>query len=305
VNGAACSLRIKNFTGSWRGERVVERADDRTTERPDDRKTERPNDRVPNGADRARSRISDDRLVVSSHPNNKKTSSSMHGRPRKAKPSAQETEADRVARVEAKAKKAKKAELFSQLCARVLGARASGSYDPALLKMSEKLVEMNPEMYTVWNYRRAYLDPVLAGGGDGAVDAAGRELEVTARALMQNPKSYSTFHHRRWVVSQGFCSLEKEVALVEGLLDVDARNFHGWGYRRWVVGVMGMERGRELAYSRRKIEENFSNYSAWHHRSVVFGRFGLGWEEAGAELGFVRQACYTDPRWVFVCLLIE
>ena len=239
----------------------------------------------------------------------------MHGRPR----AKADTSLNEAQKLEQRARRTKKAQLFGELCKRVLEAHASNSYDAASLEMSEKLAQMNPEMYTVWNYRRAYLSPILSRGGDEAVDASTHELAVTEAALMQNPKSYATFHHRKWVVSSGFCSLERELALVESLLEADERNFHGWGYRRAVAGMMGLDRGRELEYSRRKIEDNFSNYSAWHHRSVVLGLPAAdgdalgegGWARAGAgqaseggltgamieeELQFVRQACYTDPR---------
>ena len=226
----------------------------------------------------------------------------MHGRPR-VKSDASLTEAQKL---EQKERRTKKATLFGELCKRVLEAHASNTRDAALLKMSEKLVAMNPEMYTVWNYRRAHLSSILSLGGDEAVETTAHELTVTERALMQNPKSYATFHHRKWVVSCGYCSLERELALVETLLDVDERNFHGWGYRRAIVGMMGLDRNRELAYSRKKIEDNFSNYSAWHHRSVVLGIETDGDPEAVStllttsmiedEFQFVRQACYTDPR---------
>lgn len=141
-------------------------------------------------------------------------------------------------------------------------------------------------------------------GGEEAVQAAKHELSVTERALMENPKSYSTFHHRKWVVSSGCCSLERELALVERLLDVDERNFHGWGYRRAIVSMMGVDVQRELEYSTRKIEDNFSNYSAWHHRSTLLGNaagddsvslFPLTTDVIEEELEFVRQACFIDP----------
>jgi geranylgeranyl transferase type-2 subunit alpha len=239
----------------------------------------------------------------------------MHGQPR----AKADTSLNEAQKLEQKERRTKKAQLFGELCKRVLEAHASNRHDATLLKMSEKLVQMNPEMYTVWNYRRAYLSPILLRGGAEAVDASAHELAVTEQALMQNPKSYATFHHRKWVVSTGFCSLERELALVEVLLEADERNFHGWGYRRAVAGMMGLDRDRELEYSRRKIEDNFSNYSAWHHRSVVLGLPAVGGEaceEGGGtrsgsgqardrrlttavieeELQFVRQACYTDPR---------
>lgn len=245
----------------------------------------------------------------------------MHGRPRAKSLSA--TSPEKVAAAK------EQAALFGDLCQRVLQARQDHQYDEESLKMSEQLVERNPEMYTVWNYRREYLQPILADGGDTAVNAAAHELKVTERALMRNPKSYSTFHHRKWIVSSGFCSLEHELVLVETLLDADERNFHGWGYRRVIAKKMGLPVSRELEFSKQKIEENFSNYSAWHHRTTILpllsrhdgsndGGISSSWavndvplEKLKEEFQFVRQALYIDPmdqsgwfyhRWLVGCL---
>jgi geranylgeranyl transferase type-2 subunit alpha len=243
----------------------------------------------------------------------------MHGRPRVKDLSTRSPEA--VAAAE------KKAALFGQLCGRVLQARKDHEYGEESLKMSEKLLEMNPEMYTVWNYRREYLAPILEGGGDVAVEAVTHELGLTEKALMKNPKSYSTFHHRKWIVSSGFCSLEHELVLVEKLLDADERNFHGWGYRRAIARMMGLPTSRELEFSRQKIEENFSNYSAWHHRTTILPRLAslpdsdctdvpasgpcVSLDILKDEFQFVRQTFYIDPvdqsgwfyhRWLVGCL---
>lgn len=60
---------------------------------------------------------------------------------------------------------------------------------------------------------------------------------MTLRTLTRNLKSYSAWHHRKWVVGQRMTSLEAEITLVETLLEADDRNFHGWAYRRFVAEV--------------------------------------------------------------------
>ena len=53
--------------------------------------------------------------------------------------------------------------LFSTLCNEVLRRRAAKMYNPESLALAATLLEQNPEMYTVWNYRR---------------EAIGRRLQV-------------------------------------------------------------------------------------------------------------------------------
>ena len=129
------------------------------------------------------------------------------------------------------------AELYGTLCREVLDRRRRGDHDAASLDLSAKLLELNPEVYSVWNYRREALAPALDAGGDAAVAAAARELELSERALSRNPKSYAAWHHRAWIVRRRLCSLERELELVALLLDVDERNFHAWAHRRLVSQV--------------------------------------------------------------------
>lgn len=161
------------------------------------------------------------------------------------------------------------AALLGQLLEKVLSARRAKQYDSKSMELSAKLLELNPEIYTVWNYRREGLGPTVDAGGEIAVETIAAELKLTERALLRNPKSYSTWHHRKWAVEKNFSSLEHELMLVEKLLDADCRNFHGWGYRLHIACRMGLPVQRELDFARHKIEQNFSNYSAWHYRSVM------------------------------------
>ena len=47
--------------------------------------------------------------------------------------------------------------LFSRLCNEVLERRAAKRYDAESIMLAAKLLEQNPEVYTVWNYRREAL----------------------------------------------------------------------------------------------------------------------------------------------------
>lgn len=55
---------------------------------------------------------------------------------------------------------------------------------------------------------------IQGGDRDGASKAATTELRVTEDALHENPKSYSAWHHRMWIMQTGFSSLSEEISQV-------------------------------------------------------------------------------------------
>ena len=138
--------------------------------------------------------------------------------------------------------------LFSRLCNEVLARRAAQRYDEESLALASALLEQNPEVYTAWNFRREGLQQALKvrllclawhpaapqvsykpsrhkalllqeepGPGE-AQRLAQRELDLTEKAIRKNPKSYAAWFHRRWVVEQGLCPLDKELDLVDRCL---------------------------------------------------------------------------------------
>lgn len=186
----------------------------------------------------------------------------MHGMPR-PKPGATQDLAKQK-------KKAAKAALYGQLTAEVLTRHATRRYDDESMQLSASLLELNPEVYTVWNYRREHLGPVLSRQStDAAKCALAAELALTKKALALNPKSYATWHHRRWTVVTGGANLENELVLVYKLLSLDSRNFHGWAYWRWLTARMQLSSAAALEYTAQHLREDFSNYSAWHARTSL------------------------------------
>ena len=205
-------------------------------------------------------------------------------------------------------------------------------YDATSMAVTARLLEINPEVLTAWNFRREAIaafererrgspsdatedhEPLCGVSARAKPNVETREvgnladeLALTERCLRKHPKSYPTWHHRKWCVarlargedseSEDVSSLlETELSMSRSLLDLDDRNFHGWGYRRFVVKLMSARGGgskkrapaevgeedvffrdrasalSELRYSEEKIERNFSNYSAWHHRAAYLPR---------------------------------
>eukprot|EP00262_Sarcandra_glabra_P008383 TRINITY_DN21900_c0_g1_i1.p1 TRINITY_DN21900_c0_g1~~TRINITY_DN21900_c0_g1_i1.p1 ORF type:complete len:707 (+),score=80.64 TRINITY_DN21900_c0_g1_i1:80-2200(+) len=177
-------------------------------------------------------------------------------------------------------------------------------YTKEALEISSKLLEINPEVYTAWNYRKLGVEHYLRDeiDHDSIKTILNEELRVVEIALRRNPKCYGAWHHRKWVLKKGFSSIDHEFRLVDQLLKADSRNFHGWNYRRFVAALNNVSKQEELKFTTDKIEANFSNYSAWHNRSVLLSHL-LKQKAEGfvpkenvlkEEYELVSQAIFTD-----------
>ncbi|RUP47789.1 hypothetical protein BC936DRAFT_145327 [Jimgerdemannia flammicorona] len=166
-------------------------------------------------------------------------------------------------------------------------------YDGAALNITTRILHQNPDFYTVWNFRRLILrEGVLKDARISYVRSADAiqvslksELDFFMQIITINPKSYWMWNHRRWCLETiPKPAWERELALVDKMLDMDARNFHGWNYRRYVISQLARDPGMtdtqalrtspalarsEFEFTTRKVTQNFSNYSAWHNRSKL------------------------------------
>lgn len=216
----------------------------------------------------------------------------MHGRPRKAKISEEDEEAS-----------AAKASKLRSLQSQFLQFHQSHTYTKEALEVSAKLLELNPEYYTAWNYRKLAVENCIATVPDSIGSFLDEELKVVESALRRNYKAYGAWHHRKWVLSKGHSSTDRELALLAKFQKADARNFHAWNYRRFITKLKNVPDTEELEYTSDVIYDNFSNYSAWHNRSVLLSSL-LEQKAEGYfpkekvfkdEFEFVRNAIFTDP----------
>ncbi|KAG8905966.1 Rab geranylgeranyltransferase [Tulasnella sp. 403] len=225
--------------------------------------------------------------------------------------------------------------------------KKSKEWSQEAFDLTTQLLRSNPELYTVWNYRRDVMTNglFLQRSPEEINNILASELQLTFTALKQHPKVYWIWNHRRWCLQNtpegpGTSNSEsdpsatttdryawkranwaRELAVVEKMLDADARNFHAWNYRRYVVSSSPDPRSEtsELAYTTRKIEANFSNFSAWHQRSKLLSAL---WEKGQMtdpavkdrgddvavlkrEISVIEELLEIEPgtKWCIECLV--
>lgn len=221
----------------------------------------------------------------------------MHGRPRKV-PSEEKQKELTV-----------RAQKLRALQSQFLQFHHNKTYTKEAVDVSAKLLELNPEYYTAWNYRKLAVGHYLRGEPDGKTDEQyiksilDEELIVVENALRTNYKSYGAWHHRKWVLNKGHSSTDRELMLLNRFQKEDPRNFHTWNYRRFVTSLKNIPAQEELKYTTDMIYANFSNYSAWHNRSVLLSHLLKEKVEGFCpkenvlieEYEFVRSALFTEP----------
>ncbi|KAK4703874.1 geranylgeranyl transferase type-2 subunit alpha, partial [Phenoliferia sp. Uapishka_3] len=229
-------------------------------------------------------------------------------------------------------KENKRIEDYKTLLVKLYQARAAKDYSTTCLEVSTQVLSLNPEFQTGWGIRRTILLNGILKDAEKAAQQQQleRDLHLTNQSLKQNPKNYSAWEHRKWVLeTMPDADWDMEMSMVDLYLKRDARNFHTWNYRRYLISAMLSlppatpehtpkikklpTTTSELAFTRAKISESFSNFSAWHYRTKLLPRF---WEEKGwgveseerramidEELELVKQAMWSDPNdqsaWIY------
>ncbi|WVQ73480.1 hypothetical protein IAR50_003052 [Cryptococcus sp. DSM 104548] len=216
-----------------------------------------------------------------------------------------------------RAKEQGKVDAYLALQEEVLGLKQAGEHTEGALGKTNKLLDLNPEFYTIWNYRRNILLALFSSSTpEDIVAYLAHDLRLTTSYLLVHPKVYWIWTHRKWCLqsvpagpgeSQEWRKKfwDGEIKLVENMLEADARNFHAWGYRQYVLSSLPTRRplSDELRYTQSKIESNFSNFSAWHYRTKTLAAM---WKEENTtkdeinktrdeEFELVTQALWTDP----------
>jgi len=197
-------------------------------------------------------------------------------------------------------------ESYNKLVAVCLTHKSQNRRDFEALEATEKVLALNGEFYTVWNYRRDILTSLIQLSSlEERESCLQKELNFSEKAIAFNTKSYSIWFHRKWLsqLLGDTWNWSRELGLCKKLLIMDSRNFHCWAYRQWVATVAKVPTKTSLEFTAEKIAQNFSNYSAWHERSRLLSQEEDFAKHLSQELNLVQQAFYTEPKdqsaWIY------
>ncbi|PVU98736.1 hypothetical protein BB559_001336 [Furculomyces boomerangus] len=234
----------------------------------------------------------------------------MHGRTRKSKEELEDSEYLDNQKQEIARYRSKLDTVFQQ--------RNEKRFTSDCLKSTSELLNLNPELNTVWNYRREILNETFKGlSKEEKQQKLNDELEYINVSIKKNIKSYWMWNHRQWILANmPSPNWNQEAKLVDLLFKLDATNFHGWDYRRYVMSKIQETEdkkvviNREFLYTKKKIDQNFANHSAWHYRSKLLPVILENEKEStlSKEVEMIIQAIYSDPddqnAWLYFDWLI-
>ncbi|KAI0676315.1 protein prenylyltransferase [Trametes maxima] len=173
------------------------------------------------------------------------------------------------------------------------GVVKTGELSPRVLKLTERIIRMNPAHYTAWQHRYKTLIALKADLED--------ELRLMDDIAKQFLKTYQVWHHRRLLLT-ALNSVDVAVLELEFLRDVladDTKNYHTWSYRQWILAHFNNEArlwARERAYAEALLEEDVRNNSAWHHRFFVVFSSGVRLGDEDREQVLRRELSYAKEK---------
>lgn len=169
---------------------------------------------------------------------------------------------------------------YKKLQQDLLRSNKAEEYTLERLGKTTELLALNPEFYTIWNYRREILLDLFNKKELDLKTSLEDDLKLVLQQLKKFPKCYWIWNHRAWCLGKlqeaKMANWDFELGIVSKLLEMDSRNFHGWQYRRFVVQNIEQNSKeilsinlKEFDYTTTKINKNISNFSAWHNRSKL------------------------------------
>lgn len=125
------------------------------------------------------------------------------------------------------ARDVKRIKHYRALQDKVLNLKNEKTYTADSFKLTTELLQLNPEFYTVWNYRRDIISNHFTKelNAEELIKLFDQELGFIMLRLKDFPKVYWIWGHRVWTLeNHPKVNWEAELAIVSKLLTMDSRN---------------------------------------------------------------------------------
>ena len=174
-------------------------------------------------------------------------------------------------------------------------------YDATSMAVTARLLEINPEVLTAWNFRR---EAIVFAGSDterhrtsndnnlerthshSFAPTLADELALTERCLRKHPKSYPAWHHRKWCVARRVYVPRGDVSK---RTETDAENAeteshtHATGFADARGFPVASLLATELAMAQALLDLDDRNFHGWGYRRFVTSLANDGALETRAE----------------------
>ncbi|KAI1480194.1 protein prenylyltransferase [Daldinia eschscholtzii] len=149
---------------------------------------------------------------------------------------------------------------------------AAKEYSPRCLRLTERIISLNPAHYTVWLYRFSIVQALNISIPD--------EIEWLNEISLAHIKNYQIWNHRQQLIDHYYPAIvtvpsevgalaESERRFLEQMLQLDTKNYHVWSYRQYIVRKLGIWNDAERQSIETMIHEDVRNNSAWSHRFFI------------------------------------
>ncbi|KAH7650224.1 Rab geranylgeranyltransferase [Cryptosporidium bovis] len=91
-------------------------------------------------------------------------------------------------------------DLFEECSEKIKNDRKNNSCSFSTFKMTEKILKINPEIPTFWNYRKKFIESLIDKDTDMMIDIVNSEFTFTENLFKTDPKSYSLWSNRVWLI---------------------------------------------------------------------------------------------------------
>ncbi|KAH7649570.1 farnesyltransferase [Cryptosporidium bovis] len=139
--------------------------------------------------------------------------------------------------------------------------------------ISTKVIEINPQHYTSWYFRRRVIEKLLLNDfKEERIKFLRGEMNFARKMCLRAPKCYQSWWHirkiREWI---GF--EEEEFKFLNKFLEFDSKNMYVWGHRSWLIRKYNINNRdilrKELKFTTLFIARDCRNNSAWCYRNSL------------------------------------